>query len=90
MKKGETNGDTVFMGKFGFQANALPGEQCEAEDDLDQVADHVKSLKAKAEAMKGYVDESQKRIGDLNTDLTDVKERTVVATKKGEKIIKSG
>jgi len=90
MKKGETNGDTVFMGKFSFQANAIPGEQCEAENDLDQVADHVKALKSKAEAMKGYVDESNKRIGDLNTDLTGVKERTVVATKKGEKIIKSG
>jgi len=88
-KGGEATGDTVFMGKFSFQANALPGEQCEAENDIDQIGNHVKGLKSKAEAMKGYVDESNKRIGDLHTDLKDVQDRTQVATKKGDKIIKN-
>jgi hypothetical protein len=90
MKKGnEAPGDTVFMGKFNFQVNAVPGEQCEAENDLDEIGQHVKGLKQKAEAMKGYVEESDKRIADLHTDLRSVQDRTVVATKKGEKIIKN-
>jgi len=88
-KGGDATGDTVFMGKFNFQANALPGEQCEAENDIDQIGNHVKSLKSKAEAMNGYVVESNKRIGDLHTDLKDVQNRTQVATKKEEKIIKN-
>jgi len=91
LKKGATqaNGDTVFMDKFSFQVNELPGEQCEAENDLDLLGQHVKSLKTKAEAMGTYVDESNRRIGDLHNDLNDVQGRTVIATKKEEKIIKS-
>jgi len=91
VKKGnaQANGDVVVMGKFTFQANNLPGEQCEAENDIDQIGQYVKSLKSKAEAMNTYVDESNRRIEDLNTDLKDVQGRTVNATKKGEKIIKN-
>jgi len=91
VKKGnaQANGDMVVMGKFTFQANELPGEQCEAENDLDQIGQYVKSLKSKAEAMVTYVDESNKRIEHLHTDLQGVQGRTVNATKKGEKIIKN-
>jgi len=91
VKKGnaQANGDVVVMGKFTFQSNELPGEQCEAENDLDQIGQYVKSLKTKAEAMNTYVDESKTRIEDLHTDLKDVQGRTVNATKKGEKIIKN-
>lgn len=89
VKKGADAGDSVFMGKFNFQANELPGEQCEAENDLDQIGQHVKALKTKAETMKVYVEESNKRIDDLHTDLKDVQNRTQNATKKGEKIIKN-
>jgi chromosome segregation ATPase len=86
---GANGGDTVVLGKLVFTANALPGEQCEAENDLDQIGQHVKSLKTKAESMGIYVEESNKRIGDLHTDLQDVQSRTLVATKKGGKIIKT-
>jgi len=84
MKKGGES-DGVFMGKFNFEENEVPGEQCEAENNLEDVSKHVKILKSKAEAMNDYVIESKVRISDLHNDLDGVKDRTVGATMKGEK-----
>jgi len=86
---GNTDESNVFMGKFMFQANDVPGEQCEAEDNLDEVGKQVKLLKTKAEGMDDYVKESHTRIGDLHKNLDDVQQRTAMATKKEEKIIKN-
>jgi len=86
----ESDGGPVIFGKnIVFQQNQVPGEQCEAENNLDEVALHVKQLKIKAENMNDLVVESHKRIADVHTDLNDVQARTVAATKKGEKIIKN-
>jgi len=86
-KGGNTAENNVVIGKFVFEENEI-GEQCEAEDNLDEVAKHVRSLKVKAETMNDFVEGSTKRIEDLNVDLNNVQDRTVAATKKGEKIIK--
>eukprot|EP01123_Difflugia_compressa_P012797 TRINITY_DN561_c0_g1_i3.p1 TRINITY_DN561_c0_g1~~TRINITY_DN561_c0_g1_i3.p1 ORF type:complete len:255 (-),score=59.76 TRINITY_DN561_c0_g1_i3:151-846(-) len=80
----------VVLGKFVFEEVEVPGEQCQAENNLDEVGKHVKMLKAKAQTMGDYVDESKERISDLHNNLNDVHQRTVNATKKEEKIIKSG
>eukprot|EP01123_Difflugia_compressa_P012796 TRINITY_DN561_c0_g1_i2.p1 TRINITY_DN561_c0_g1~~TRINITY_DN561_c0_g1_i2.p1 ORF type:complete len:253 (-),score=64.15 TRINITY_DN561_c0_g1_i2:151-840(-) len=90
IKHGSRSSDPVVMGKFVFEEIEVPGEQCQAENNLDEVGKHVKMLKAKAQTMGDYVDESKERISDLHNNLNDVHQRTVNATKKEEKIIKSG
>jgi len=85
---GNTAENNVVLGKFVFEENEI-GEQCEAEDNLDEVGKHVRALKVKAETMNDFVEGSTNRIADLNVDLNNVQERTVAATKKGEKIIKN-
>jgi len=85
---GNTGENTVFLGKFMFEENEVPGQQCEAEDNLDEVGKQVKMMKTKAESMSDYVVESHRRIGDLHTELDQVQQRTVIATKKEEKILK--
>jgi len=84
---GNTAENNLVLGKFVFQENEI-GEQCEAEDNLDEVAKQVKSLIPKAETMTDFVKGSSDRIEQLNVELNDVQQRTVAATKKGEKIVK--
>jgi len=63
------------------------GDQIQAEQDLERIHDHVGNLKTKAWTMGQKVDESSKRLEDVQTEVDRADARTTKNIQRGNKII---
>jgi len=90
---GEDGLDEPFnwsSGEFHFEERTDGmGEQVQAEKDLDTIHSHVQNLKGKAWTMGERVDESSKRLENVQAEVDRADARTNKNIKRGDKIINS-
>lgn len=77
-----SSGDFVFEERLDGT-----GEQIQAEKDLEAIEEHVLALKSKAWNMGKKVDESSKRLDNVQAEVDRADARTQKSIKKGDKII---